>query len=126
MQIDRETDLLGQRTAWVNASQAFLFSAYAIAVNAHADPTAPKGGTRPQLLVNIIPWISLLSLLLLVVTIVGGLIALVRLRNLFLSSAETNKMRALDPGPIARILGLTAPLMVPVIFLVAWIVLLAD
>jgi hypothetical protein len=125
MQIDRETDLLGQRTAWVMASQAFLFSAYAIAVNAHADPTAPRGGTRPQLLVNVIPWLSLLSLLLLVVTIVGGLIALVRLRSLFLSCAEP-KIRALDPGPIARVAGLAAPLFVPMIFLVAWVVLLAE
>ncbi len=125
LQIDRETDLLGQRTAWVMASQAFLFSAYAIAVNAHADPTAPRGGTRPQLLVNVIPWLSLLSLLLLVVTIVGGLIALVRLRSLFLSCAEP-KIRALDPGPFARVAGLAAPLFVPMIFLIAWVVLLAH
>ena len=44
--IDRETDLLGQRTAWVMASQAFLFSAYAVAVNGHSDATSPRGGTR--------------------------------------------------------------------------------
>jgi hypothetical protein len=124
-QIDRETDLLGQRTAWVMASQAFLFSAYAVAVNAHADPTAPKGGTRPQLLVAVLPWISLLSLLLLVVTILGGLFALVRHRSLLLSTAEA-RMHALEAGPFARVAGLAAPLLVPVIFLVAWLVLLAH
>jgi hypothetical protein len=124
-QIDRETDLLGQRTAWVMASQAFLFSAYAVAVNAHADPTAPKGGTRPQLMVAVLPWISLLSLLLLVVTILGGLFALLRHRNLLLSTAEA-RMHALEAGPLARVAGLAAPLLVPVIFLVAWIVLLAH
>jgi hypothetical protein len=124
-QSDRETDLLGQRTAWVMASQAFLFSAYAVAVNAHADPTAPKGGTRPQLLVAVLPWISLLSLLLLVVTILGGLFALARHRSLLLSTAEA-RMHALEAGPLARLAGLTAPLLVPVIFLVAWVVLLAH
>ena len=124
-QIDRETDLLGQRTAWVMASQAFLFSAYAVAVNGHADATSPKGGTRSALLVSVIPWLSLLSLLLLVVTIVGGLFALVRLRSLLLSTAEP-RVRALDAGPFARVAGLTAPLLVPVTFLVAWMVLLAH
>ena len=123
--IDRETDLLGQRTAWVMASQAFLFSAYAVAVNGHGDPTSPRGGTRSALLVTVIPWLSLLSLLLLVVTIVGGLFALVRLRTLLLSTAEA-RIRALDAGPIARVAGLAAPLLVPMTFLVAWLVLLAH
>jgi hypothetical protein len=123
--IDRETDLLGQRTAWVMASQAFLFSAYAVAVNGHGDPTSPRGGTRSALLVAVIPWLSLLSLLLLVVTIAGGLFALVRLRNLLLSTAEA-RIRALDAGPIARVAGLAAPLLVPMTFLVAWLVLLAH
>jgi hypothetical protein len=123
--IDRETDLVGQRTAWVMASQAFLFSAYAVAVNGHADASSPKGGTRSALLVAVIPWLSLLSLLLLVVTIVGGLFALVRLRSLLLSAGES-RVRALDAGPFARLAGLAAPLLVPVTFLVAWIVLLAH
>jgi hypothetical protein len=123
--IDRETDLLGQRTAWVMASQAFLFSAYAVAVNGHTDATSPRGGTRSQLLVTVIPWLSLFSLLLLVVTIAGGLFALVRLRSLLLSTAEA-RIRALDAGPIARIAGLVAPLLVPLTFLVAWLVLLAH
>ena len=74
---------------------------------------------------TVIPWLSLLSLLLLVVTIAGGLIALVRLRSLLLSTAEA-RIRALDPGPIARVAGLAAPLLVPMIFLVAWLVLLAH
>ena len=116
--IDRETDLLGQRTAWVMASQA-------VAVNGHGDPTSPRGGTRSALLVTVIPWLSLLSLLLLVVTIVGGLFALVRLRSLLLSTAEA-RIRALDAGPIARVAGLAAPLLVPMTFLVAWLVLLAH
>ena len=123
--IDRETDLLGQRTAWVMASQAFLFSAFAVAVIGHGDATSPKGGTRSALLVSVIPWLSLLSLLLLVVTIVGGLFALVRLRSLLLSTAEA-RIRALDAGPIARVAGLAAPLLVPLTFLVAWLVLLAH
>lgn len=123
--IDRETDLVGQRTAWVMASQAFLFSAYAVAVNGHADRTSPGGGTRSRLLVAVIPWLSLSSLLLLVVTIIGGLVALSRLRTLLHSAAEA-RVRALDAGPIARIAGLAAPLLVPLTFLAAWLVLLAH
>jgi hypothetical protein len=124
-QLDRETDLLGQRTAWVMASQAFLFSAYAIAVNGHLDAASPKGGTLSMLLLSVIPWISLLSLILLMVTIAGGLFALIRFRRFFLEHAEP-RLRALDPGPFARVAGLAAPLLVPMVFLVAWVVLLGH
>jgi hypothetical protein len=124
-QLDRETDLLGQRTAWVMASQAFLFSAYAIAVNGHLDAASPKGGTLLVLLLAVIPWISLLSLILLMVTIAGGLVALVRFRGFLLEHADA-RVRALDPGPLARASGLAAPLLVPMVFLVAWVILLAH
>jgi hypothetical protein len=122
-QMDRETDLLGQRTAWVIASQAFLFSAYAGVVNQRIDLPLPKGGTRELLLVDLLPWISLLSLILMAATIVAGVHALVRFRNFFLATAAP-AIRGLDPGPVARAAGLLAPLCVPLIFLVAWIVLL--
>jgi hypothetical protein len=124
-QLDRETDLLGQRTAWVMASQAFLFSAYAIAVNGHLDAASPKGGAPSILLLTVIPWISLLSLALLMVTIAGGLFALIRFRTFFLEQADA-KLRALDPGPLARAAGLAAPLLVPMVFLVAWVILLTH
>src|SRR5262249_45025024 len=110
-QLDRETDLLGQRTAWVIASQAFLFSAYAVAVNAHIDQAAPNGGTGALLLVRLLPWISLLSLALLTVTIVAGIFALVRFRSFFLATADP-RVRGLDAGPLARAAGLVAPLCV--------------
>jgi hypothetical protein len=124
-QLDRETDLLGQRTAWVMASQAFLFSAYAVAVNGHLDGASPAASAHSRLLLSVIPWISLLSLGLLLVTITGGLYALVRFRRYLLSIGD-DRMRALDPGQFARAAGLAAPLFVPLTFLIAWIVLLAH
>ena len=124
-QLDRETDLLGQRTAWVIASQAFLFSAYAVAVNGHVDRAAPEGGTGVLLLVHLLPWISLLSLAMLTVTIVAGVFTLVRFRSFFLATADV-RMRGMDTGPVARAAGLAAPLCVPLIFLTAWIVILVH
>jgi hypothetical protein len=123
-QLDRETDLLGQRTAWVIASQAFLFSAYAGAVNVHIDSKVPMGGTGTLLLVHILPWISLLSLALLTLTIVAGVVTLVRFRAFFLATADA-RVRGLDAGPWVRAAGLIAPLCVPLIFVLAWIVIMA-
>ena len=63
-------------------------------------------------------------MLLLMVTIAGGVFELIRFRQFLLAHAEP-RVRGLDPGPLARAAGLTAPLLVPVIFLVAWVILLA-
>jgi hypothetical protein len=107
------------------ASQAFLFSAYAIAVNGHIDKSSPDHGRSAKLLMQVIPWISLLSLLLLMVTIAGGVFALVRFRQYVMAHCDP-RLRGLDPGPLARTTGLAAPLLVPIIFLVAWVILMAT
>src|SRR5262249_52946779 len=111
-------------TAWVIASQAFLFSAYAVAVNAHVDQAAPQGGKQALLLVDLLPWITLLSLAMLTMTIVAGVIALVRFRSFFLATGAP-RVRGLDAGLLPRAAGLVAPLCVPAIFLIAWIFILA-
>jgi hypothetical protein len=120
--LDRENDLIIQRTAWVVGSQAFLFTAYAVSLAAPARAATPELGAKSRLLVHLIPWVSLVSLSLLLVTIVAGVAAWFHLRG------HRHRLDAVasvpETGPILRIAGLTAPLFVPVAFLVTWIAIL--
>jgi hypothetical protein len=122
--LDRETDLIFQRTAWVVGSQAFLFSAYAISLNGPRHGATPALEAKSRLLVVLIPWVSLASLCLLLVTIVAGGIAWLRLRAHEASLSSPSK--SLEGGPVLRLAGLAAPLLIPVAFIATWITLLVG
>jgi hypothetical protein len=121
--LDRETDLVIQRTAWVVGSQAFLFSAYAVALTSPLRAGPADIAAKSRLLVRLIPWVSIVCLILLLLTIGAGIVASVYLRR----HAERADPRAkmLDAGPMVRVAGLAAPLLVPVAFLMTWLVLVA-
>ena len=122
--IDRETDLIVQRTAWVVGSQAFLFSAYAVSLNGPVHAASPAIAAKSRLLIVLIPWVSLVSLALLLVTIGAGVAAWLRLR---LHAERTDpRAHSLEGGTGVRFAGLAAPLLVPVAFLVTWLALLVH
>jgi hypothetical protein len=122
--LDRETDLIFQRTAWVVGSQAFLFSAYAISLNGPRHGATPELEAKSRLLVVLIPWVSLASLCLLLVTILAGSVAWLRLHAH--ESRSDSALRSLEGGPILRMAGLAAPLLIPVAFIATWVVLLVG
>jgi hypothetical protein len=122
--LDRETDLIIQRTAWVVGSQAFLFSAYAVSLGAPAHAATPAIEAQSRLLVRLIPWVSLVSLFLLLVTIGAGAAAWFHLRGHRVRADTFGSFS--DTGPVVRVAGLAAPLLVPVAFLATWLALLLS
>jgi hypothetical protein len=122
--LDRETDIIIQRTAWVVGSQAFLFTAYAVSLAAPARATTPAISAKSHLLLILIPWVSLISLALLLVTIGAGIIAWINLRTHAHRANAT--LHSMEGGPAVRLAGLAAPLFVPVAFLVTWLALLVK
>jgi hypothetical protein len=121
--LDREADLLAQQTGSVLGSQAFLFTAYAVAVNGHPDPAMPDLVAKSRLLIAVIPWISVVSLLLFHLTIGGGVLAFIRLRR-HVVPGDDPWVGILEVGPVSRVLGVAAPLLIPLVLLVTWLVLL--
>jgi hypothetical protein len=120
--LDRETDLIVQRTAWVVGSQAFLFSAYAVSLAAPAHAATTRIQAKSRLLVLLIPWVSVVSLSLLLVTIGAGVVVWARLR---LHEHRSNpSWRSLEGGPGVRVAGLAAPLLIPLAFLATWLALI--
>jgi hypothetical protein len=119
---DRETDLIIQRTAWVVGSQAFLFSAYAISLNGPDHMATPAVAAKARLLMHLIPWVSLVSLCLLSVTIGAGVAAWLRLR--WTGDLTDPRLQILEGGPIVRLAGLAAPLLIPIAFIATWLTIL--
>lgn len=122
--LDRETDLLIHRTAWVVGSQAFLFSAYAVSLSGPGRAATKAIVIKANLLIVVIPWVAVTSLLLLLVTIGAGVAALARLRTH--ARVGDARARILDEGLLVRVASLVAPLLVPAAFLVTWILLIAK
>jgi hypothetical protein len=120
--LDRETDLIIQRTAWVVGSQAFLFSAYAVSLNGPRHGATTHVEAKARLLCALIPWVSIVSLVLLLVSIGAGVGTWYRLSG-HARSAD-REAHDFEDGPFARVAGLAAPLLIPLAFLSTWVALL--
>jgi hypothetical protein len=113
--IDRETDLLSHRTSWLVASQAILFCGYANAVHAKATLPVAAPLNPDERLVQMIPLVALGTLVALYVSAASAIWSVVKLRR---EEGERVVPR--------RLLGNLGPLLMPAVFLVAWIVLLVH
>jgi hypothetical protein len=118
--IAREDDLLGQRTSWVVASQAFLVSAEAISLQ----ETAKRYAATVEILVKFVPWTAIASLLLLYISIVAAVVELGKLRRVLQASGLA---RVVSASRIhVRIIGLAAPSLLPIVFLALWVTVLES
>ncbi len=121
-EIAHEDNLAGTRLSWFIASQAFLLSALAIA-HTVKEPTTPN--PRNDFFFPLVPLLAVASCILILLGIIGGAVAMRRWRHVL------NQMIRQDPslpaigrdGWIMRF-GWCAPLLLPIVFLLAWSYLL--
>ena len=127
--IEHEDNLVMQRLSWLMASQSFLFTAYAIVTNG-LTPYLANGGnifiSRLAILERIIPIVALLNSLLIFISILGALKATRELRNEYQKQSEILTTIALQTSRSARRLGLSAPVLLPLLFLAVWLFLLLQ
>ena len=121
--IDHEDNLLAQRTTWVVTSQAFLFSAYAICAGALSPGVHRPHDHELEILLTLIPSAAIGSLALLYFTIAGALRATGQLRRLLLPAQEAHRVILLGDR-FVQFAGASAPLFIPAVFLITWIILL--
>jgi hypothetical protein len=127
--IEHEDNLIMQRLSWLMASQSFLFTAYAIVTNGLS--TVPSTGENVfthhlSSLARIIPIVALLNSFLILISIVGALKAIWELRDAYRKQPEILGIISLQTSRIARRLGLSAPLLLPLLFLAVWLFLLLQ
>jgi len=124
-QIEFEANLIAQRLSWFVAAQSFLFTAYAITLNA-----GPKGSQdfqyQQQLVYHLIPVVAMASGVLIYLTIVGGFIAQKNLRDYLARKIPAERLAAfpaIQGAVLTRNLGKAAPLGLPLVFVGVWLYL---
>jgi len=121
--LSHEDDLINQRISWLVNSQSFLLTAYAITLNGlAADASKPLAIVQRKLL-NLLPLVGVACVLLVCVALIGGRCALGELRRF--ARAEFPKDRLfLVSKPTTQFFGVSAPVLIPIVFLAIWLAVL--
>jgi hypothetical protein len=126
-QIEHEDNVINQRLNWFVSAQAFLFTANAIVLNSSPTPSFAQSREAERLLILLVPAVAICSCLVIYATVIGGVLALRNLRRSFGGQTDLQGTGCLPPlqgSFLTRSLGLAAPVVLPMVFLVAWTILL--
>src|ERR1043166_8565002 len=121
--IEHEDNLLNQRVSWIVGSQAFLLTGYAILLNAPLQFRSEEFARSHALLMKLIPLTSICVTMLLWFSILAGILAMRDLR----ACAKTHpgyEASHIQGRPLTRVIGLATPALVPVVFLLTWLLLM--
>ena len=123
--IEHEDNLLNQRVSWVVSSQAFLLTGYAILLNGPQVLRNENFNHTHELLIKLIPLTSIAVTALIWFGILAGILAM---RDLRVCAAKHPSYDAshVQGRALTRRLGLAIPALVPVAFLVTWLLLLVK
>lgn len=128
--IEHEDTLVMQRLSWLMASQSFLFTAYAIVTNGMTTSPASGGNVFANhlaILARIIPIVALLNSFLIFLSIAGALKAIRELRCQYrVRQQEGFDVIPLQTSRSARAFGLSAPVLLPLLFFAVWLFLLVQ
>jgi hypothetical protein len=127
--IEHEDNLIIQRLSWLVASQSFLFTAYAITTNAltNLDPKATgRFVEQAGLLFRLLPTVAICVALLIYISILAALRAIRQIRRIYQSRPAPADLPPIQTAATTRLLGLSAPLLLPLLFVSVWLVLLMN
>jgi hypothetical protein len=127
--IEHEDNLIMQRLSWLVASQSFLFTAYAITTNGLSSLEAKTAGgflEQSALLFRLIPTVAICVALLIYISILAALRAIRQMRRLYQARSVPPDLPPIQTAATTRLLGLSAPLLLPLLFVSVWLVLLLN
>jgi hypothetical protein len=125
-QLQHEDNLTTQRLSWLMGSQAFLFTAYAIVLNAPERAKNARIDSLQDLLLETLPLVGLLSATLIYLSIIAGIIAMVNIHRLARNLCgidEAGRFPPLQGAKLTLYLGYASPLLLPALFIVVWVLL---
>jgi hypothetical protein len=128
-QLEHEDGQIAQRIAWLVTSQAFMFTAYAITTNGLRTPPPPRSDAgifsgQEILLFRLLPLVAIFTALLIYTSILAAFRAMRELRRAYQAKATMPEGLLFQTSILTRLLGLAAPTLLPLLFVVVWSVLL--
>ena len=127
-QIEHEDNVMNQRLNWFVAAQSFLFTANAIVLNAPPSSLFPEFREQTvRLLALLVPIVAICCGLVIYTGLIGGVLALRNLRESLSGQTYlqgTSHLPPLHGSFLTRILGLAAPVVLPLMFLIVWTLVL--
>lgn len=128
--LEHEDSQIGRRIAWLVSSQAFLFTAYAVTTIGLGKPS-PAGDSdtsifpgQAMLLFKLLPLVAIFNALLIYAGILAALKAIRELRRAYQAKAGVPKGLIFQTSISTRLLGLAAPILLPLLFVAVWSLLL--
>ena len=122
-QIEHEDNLTTERLSWFLASQAFLFSALAILLNA---PVQSRFADREMSIFHkLIPIIAIAVGMLIWLAVLAGILTMSHLRATLARQGDLAEFPPIQGPRGMRWMGLAAPVLLPPLFVIVWCVLLA-
>ena len=130
-QLEHEDGQIAQRIAWLVTSQAFMFTAYAITTNGLRNPPPAPGGPgifpeQLMLLFRLLPIVAIFTALLIYTSILAALKAMRELQRAYEAKATVPDGLLFQTSVSTRLLGLAAPTLLPLLFVVVWSALLVH
>lgn len=127
-QLEHEDGQIAHRIGWLVNSQAFMFTAFAVTTIGLRNPP-PMGGTgifpsEALLLFRLLPIVAIFTALLIYISILAALKAIRELRQAYHARAPHPEDLHFQASISARLLGLAAPTLLPLFFVVVWSILL--
>ena len=125
-QIEHEDNLVSQRLSWLLGSQSFLFTAYAISLNGPTQIRSKQLETHLGLLLLILPLVSIISAFLIWMAVLAGTWTMYKLRRSYEREFVRffrDQIPSVQSTGLALLLGHCAPVILPVVFIVVWLLL---
>lgn len=122
--IEHEDNLVNQRLSSLLASQSFLLTAFAISLNAPSMPSDSAYARASHVLVYLLPVVAIACIAFLWLTLVAAIWSLAVLRAQGAAIARPGDL-PIHNRPAIRHLGLVGPFVIPGVFLILWIAVIA-
>ncbi len=122
-EIRHEDNLINQRVSWLVSSQSFLLTGFAIALNGPLQARFPQYERLNLLLISLIPVVGVVICLVSYLSIFAGVLHMRQIRRLA-GTFHPRHLPGVQGTDVTRRMGLSGPVLTPVVFLIVWLVLL--
>jgi hypothetical protein len=126
-EVEHEDNVINQRLSWFVAAHTFLFSAYAILLNAPPHVRLQSFAAQREILFFLILLVAVGVSILIYITVIAATLATAKLRGLLKTHMNEKDSVLLPPvqGVQTNFTPRAAsPILIPLLFMISWIVLL--